>query len=170
MSYSEVENVEYWVKVNDAIEVSNLGNIKSRGKILKGDISNKGYKRVHVSNNGQNYKLYHHQLVAQTFIPNPENKPCVNHIDGNKLNNKVDNLEWCTHSENLKHAYAIGLRSSKGESNTQAKLTEDDVRYIRKIYKKHDKLNNTYKLAKKYNVSPKCIMNIVNYKTWKHVV
>lgn len=170
MNYSKVENVECWIKVNDFIEISNLGRIKSHGKRINGEISNKGYKRVHVSNNGQEYKFYHHQLVAQAFIPNPYDKPCINHIDGNKLNNKVENLEWCTHSENLKHAYDTGLRDCKGELNTQSKLTEDDVRWIRKIYKKHDKLNNAYKLAKKYNVSPKCIMNVVNYKTWKHIV
>ena len=170
MNYSKAEDIESWIKVNDFIEISNLGNIKSHGKILKGEIANNGYKRVHVSNNGQEYKLYHHQLVAKAFIPNSDNKPCVNHKDGNKLNNKVENLEWCTYGENLKHAYAIGLRDSKGELNTQAKLTEDQVRHIRKIYKKHDKFNNSYKLAEKYNVSPKCIMSIVNYKTWKHVV
>lgn len=123
MNYSEAENAECWIKVNDFIEISNLGSIKSHGKIIKGEISNKGYKRVHVSDNGQEYKFYNHQLVAKTFIPNPDNKSCVNHIDGNKLNNKVDNLEWSTHGENLKHAYDIGLRDCKGELNTQAKLT-----------------------------------------------
>lgn len=88
--------------------VSNLGNVKSllRDIILKPDTQNKmGYKRVTLSKSGNTLKYSIHRLVAESFIPNPGNKPNVNHIDNNPSNNHVDNLEWCTHSENMTHAH-----------------------------------------------------------------
>ena len=66
-----------------------------------------GYMRVWIIQNGKRVKASVHRLVAKAFIPNPENKPCVNHIDGNKENNCASNLEWCTHSENEKHSYRV---------------------------------------------------------------
>lgn len=95
-------------------EVSNLGRIRriKTGKILKGYL-NEYYRVVlTVDSKGKDYSV--HRLVAMTFIPNPENKPDVNHIDGNKLNNRVDNLEWTTRSENMKHAYRTGLYKNGG--------------------------------------------------------
>lgn len=86
------------------------GTIKNKlGKILKPQINMGGYYQICLSKN--NHKKYYtiHRLIAQAFIPNPENKPCINHIDGNKLNNNLNNLEWCTYSENNKHAWANGL-------------------------------------------------------------
>lgn len=84
--------------------VSNFGRVKGPLKILKPSISNWGYERVRiVDNNGKRTSPRVHRLVAQAFIPNPKNKPQVNHIDGNKLNNNVKNLEWATASENKLH-------------------------------------------------------------------
>lgn len=83
-------------------------NIK-RGKILKLYISKKGYLQVNLTKNRQSKTSSVHRLVATAFIQNPKNKPEVNHIDGNKQNNKIDNLEWVTSSENTIHAIKTGL-------------------------------------------------------------
>lgn len=104
-------------------QVSNMGNVKSLEKyivnknqklqfynehILKPNIA-MGYLKVTLSKGNKQHTLRVHILVAQTFIPNPNNKCEVNHKDGNKLNNCVNNLEWCSRSENEKHAYRLGL-------------------------------------------------------------
>ena len=88
--------------------VSNLGEVKndSTGRILKQANHSHGYKNIQI---GKGNTKYIHRLVAGAFIPNPENKPEVNHKDGNKQNNNVDNLEWVTSSENKQHAESNGL-------------------------------------------------------------
>ena len=102
-----VEEWRYIKKLDNKFKVSNLGNIFNvkTQRILKPSNIN-GYRRVHIS---KNKTMYIHRLVAETFIPNPENKPFVNHIDGNRQNNMVKNLEWCTQKENVHHAWSIGL-------------------------------------------------------------
>lgn len=92
--------VETFVKIEgfENYEVSNLGkvrNIKS-GKILKPQPDKDGYLRLGLYENNKKKKLFLHRIIATTFIDNPEGKPCVNHIDENKLNNDLSNLEWCT--------------------------------------------------------------------------
>lgn len=112
---------EIWKPMKDYegyYEVSNKGRIKSlerkqgnrmlKEKILKLPIYRTGYPYVFLSKNGKNKKYTIHRLVAEAFIPNPENKPVVNHIDSVRDNNFVENLEWATVSENMFHAYTLG--------------------------------------------------------------
>ena len=107
---------EIWKTINDfeGYIISNFGNLislkNSQTKYLTKRINKKGYVEYKLTRNGKSSYYKAHRLVAKTFIPNPENKPQVNHIDGNKQNNHVDNLEWCTNSENQLHAYRNVLK------------------------------------------------------------
>ena len=114
---------EIWLPIKGyegLYEISNLGRVKSlpkvRGravtgeKILKSHVVN-GYEMVMLCRNYKTFNASVHRLVAQAFIPNPKNKPHINHIDGNKANNNIENLEWCTPSENMMHAYRTGLKT-----------------------------------------------------------
>lgn len=105
-------------KISDTGEVLSCERITSDGRKIKsklllgGEYSNK-YRFVCLRKNGVNHNASVHRLVAEAFIPNPENLPCVNHVDGNKQNNNVSNLEWCSYSENIQHAVKIGLVESQ---------------------------------------------------------
>lgn len=105
---------ETWIKITHIHEVSNLGNIRSiNGKQLKPWISTTGYYNIKVIEQGKRINKKLHRLICKAFNPNPLNKPDVNHIDGNKLNNVPTNLEWCTHAENMSHASKNGLIDNK---------------------------------------------------------
>ena len=114
---------EIWKDIPDykgLYQVSNLGRIKSlqTNRIIKGGLTGYGYLHINARKDRKSHTLYVHKAVASAFIPNPDNKPQVNHIDGNKLNNCLDNLEWVTYSENNKHAYKTGLKkATKGKNN-----------------------------------------------------
>lgn len=161
-------------------QVSNLGRVKSlkrkleNGRTVSEKILNSSSKKktqdgyLMVALAGRTFRV--NRLVATAFIPNPDNKPVVNHIDGNKENNKADNLEWATISENMLHAYRCGLKTAMiGEENRNAKLTRDQVKAIRNEYVPYSQQYGSNALAKKYNVSNVTITNIVNYKTYKNV-
>jgi hypothetical protein len=150
--------------------VSNFGNVKnSRGKMLKG-CSKKGYIYVHLSKNATYYNYRLNRIVAKAFLPNPNNFTDVNHKDGNKSNNTLDNLEWISHQDNMKHAYANGLLGgfiTSGE-RPNVKLNEEIVKEI-KILLKEGNLSQ-YKIAKKFNVHRGAISSIAYGHSWKDII
>ena len=116
--------MEQWLDTYGYYQISNLGNIRNKNtnRILKQSTNTKGYKVItlHINKKLVNYKA--HRLVAEAFIPNPYSLPQVNHIDGCKTNNNVNNLEWCTDSENMYHSYRIGLHKPAGGRHRTERL------------------------------------------------
>lgn len=161
-------------------QVSNLGRVRSltkwiqskglksshlkSGVILTPQKTNLGYLRVGLYLNKKYKPHLIHRLMAIVFITNHLNKPQVNHINGIKSDNRLENLEWCTASENRIHSHVMGLQKPKcGEENHYAKLTNKDVLAIRSGKKRG------YEYAKKYGVSGGTISLIRSRKTWAHV-
>ena len=169
---------EKWTDIKNyenCYQVSNLGNIRSLPRngtikhirILKPYIDNHGYYIVTLSckNIKKTYKI--HRIVAETFINNPNNKTQINHIDGNKLNNNINNLEWCTILENNIHARENNLKpDDSGINNANSKFTKKDINYIRNMYIKGDKIYGCIALANKFKVSKSTISYIINKKTY----
>ena len=131
--------------------------IKRWNREVKLQPNSKGYLRVVIGGK----KYFVHRLVAQKYVPNPENKPQVNHKDGNKLNNRADNLVWATNSENRQHAVENKLHIM-GEKCPWSKLCVENVRYIRE----HKEVSQT-KLAKMFGVSRVTIRDIQSFRSWK---
>lgn len=160
--------MEQWkvVKGFENYLVSSLGNVKTiNGKLKKvvyDSANDYGYVELWKNNKGKKFRI--HRLVAETFIPNILGKEQVNHIDGDKKNNCVSNLEWVTPKENIRHAIENDLSSIKyGSKNLASKLKEEDVKYIRE----NAIINKSVKeLSEIYNVSTTTIYNIINYKKW----
>jgi len=167
------------IKGYDGIyQVSNLGNVKSldhycvnrlgtgkqTGRVLKQQKSNKGYLRVTLSYNKKRFTTGVHRLVALEFIPNPENKPQVNHINGIKNDNRVDNLEWCTNSENQRHAVKNNLcNPNYAEKHHNSKLSNKEALNARALFK----MGFTNKeLASYYDISQSAMSNILTNKTY----
>lgn len=186
-----MEEIEIWKAIEGyegLYEVSNFGRVKSLNKYIKNKYGSfslrkekflsinyhktKNKKRVncHVSLT-KDYitKTYLvARLVGFAFVDNTENKPEINHKDGNTLNNYVNNLEWTTSSENQLHAFRIGLQKSrKGEDNNFSKLTKKEVIEIKNKY--IPRLYTQDRLAKEYNVKRNTISYIVNNINWKDV-
>lgn len=175
--------MEIWKDIkgyNDIYKVSSLGNIKlserevphwrggvsiRKSKIIKNFKTKSGYLIVPLTKDGKEIKFLVHRIVAEAFIPNPENKPQINHINGNKTDNQVENLEWATRSENIKHADKNNLRILKGVNNSGSKLTEKEVLEIRSI----GKSKTLNELSITYNVTFQCISKILNRITWTHI-
>ena len=155
-------------------QISNWGRVRSFANHHKGrsmdfkllkSYSTGNYLKVNIDR--KNMAI--HREVAKAFIPNHCKKLTVNHKDGNKLNNNISNLEWLTYSENMKHAYRIGLQTSRaGENNGfPSKLNKFQVQKI-KLMNEMDNLG-CVKISKIFNVSKSLISRIIKGKAWKHV-
>lgn len=123
-----------------------------------------GYLLVDLRKEGKRYMRLVHRLVAETFLPNPNNLPQVNHIDGNKSNNDITNLEWCSCSENQYHAFRNNLKP-KNFKHPNSKLTLEQVLYI----KHHCKEYSMYYFAKKYKVNTATIKQIIEGKSYREI-
>jgi len=149
------------------VNTRNVGGRISKEKILKSSLNAYGYPLVVLCCNNIRTTTLVHRLVAKAFINNLNNCPQVNHKDGNKQNNKLENLEWVTQSENEKHAYRTGLKSKRGEKNCFAKLTQKAVMDIRgKIKDKENTKKYRTIIADSYNVTERTISRIVNNENW----
>ena len=159
-------------------QVSNLGRIKSLdritfnnnmliGRLMKNRKDKDGYLLITLSKNGKVKTFKIHRLVAEAFMSNLDNLPQINHKNGIKSDNYVENLEWCDNSYNQRHALETGLRiMPRGESHYISYLKEIDIINIRQLKKEGISDNE---LALKYNVSSGHIWSIANRKCWKHI-
>ncbi|EJO9576006.1 HNH endonuclease [Salmonella enterica] len=147
-------------------QISNNGNVSSylSGKILKPQVNRQGYLVVNLYYEvGKARKFRIHRLVAEHFIPNPDNKPFVNHLDGDKSNNDEDNLEWSTSEENNRHARENGLANwAKGEQHGRCKLSDADIFWIRSHYQPRNREFGQAALARMFGVSQPHISYIIN--------
>ena len=171
-SSGEVFECEIWKDVKGyegLYQVSNLGNIRNikkgrKQKNRKLIINKFGYISFTLCKNGIKKMRRVNRLVAIAFILNPENKTDVNHIDGNKLNNIVENLEWTTRQENETHAMIHGLKA-KGETSGVSKLKEKQVLKIRSL----KGILSHRQIAIKFNISKTNAGDIIRRKIWKHI-
>lgn len=153
-------------------QVSNLGNVKRfftktvyKEKLIGKSIDKDGYLKRVLSKGGKGYNFTEHRLVALAFIENPLNKKTINHKNGIKTDNRVENLEWCTNQENIRHAVETGLKDHKGIKHHKCKLTEEQVLEIRKIGFSQTRTA----LSKKYGVCRNNILGIIRGNNWKHI-
>ncbi|MEG0848507.1 MAG: HNH endonuclease [Myroides sp.] len=181
-------SIEIWKEVeefNNKYEISNLGNLRSKTRRINSSIQPCGYRispsrEIKSQDNGNSYKQfyvsvdakrvmkYSHRLVAKYFIPNPNNLPEVNHIDGDKGNNSVSNLEWVTLQQNRDHASENGLMQ-RGEKHKLSKLSETQIIAIRRLFRINPQFNKL-KTAKKLGVRDTTIHKIIKNQRWKHLV
>ena len=149
-------------------EDGNVYNVRRKRKIAQ-TVMESGYVYVHLFDgrrrNGKCHRL--NRIVAEAFIPNPNGYMQVNHINGNKKDNSVKNLEWCNSYQNIEHSIRIGLRKCNGEDNPSAKLTWDQIEAIRKEYVYGSKTHGGNALSKKYGVTGVMICKIVRNECWQ---
>ena len=178
----EMENLEVdqekWLPIKNyegVYSISSFGNLRReikgkrtfKGRIIRPSLPHSGYFCVKLTNNKQVKSVNIHKLVIETFKhKRPEGKH-INHIDGNKLNNKIENLEYLTRKQNTIHAMKLGL-IRKGEETTNSKLNNRDVLKIKNLISASNV--KASKIAIMFNVSHQCIKDIKKERTWKHII
>lgn len=176
----QASQVEFWLPTeHQGYDVSSFGRVRSwwkrlflgKGslsylagppKILKQSLSTKGYFRAGSAKH--NHPLMVHQLVANTFLPNPYNHRDINHRTGLRTDNRVGNLEHVSHEANMHHAYQHGLIDNKGERNGSAKLDVGKVKAIRCSTGKPETI------AAQFGVSPATVRDVLSGRYWRHVI
>lgn len=181
-NFKEIKGFEGLYEISDQGRIRYLDKMVERGKwgrfLKKGALmapypAGRGYYKISLRKNKNLYHNYIHRIVAETFIPNPENKKTVNHINGIKTDNRVENLEWMTYSENNKHSFDTGLKKptrkpiNRGQNSPNAKFKDEDIRVIRKIYSEGV---TQEKISKIYNVCRQTIGSIITRKNWSHIL
>lgn len=142
---------------------------KRTNKFLVQGTSKTGYKVLSTKVEGVAKCLKVHRLVAEAYVPNTENKPFVNHIDGDKTNNNINNLEWVTNRENIIHAYELGLINvTSGCDRSTSAISEEDLAYVRAVYKPFDKQFGVRKLAKELGVSHPTLSRAIRKISYKN--
>lgn len=122
-------------------QVSNFGRLKNNKKIMHPSINNKGYLQTTLRKNNKKCNKLIHQLVALTFLENPKKLICVNHINGDKIDNRLENLEWCTHKENVQHALKIGLRRQKRIKCVETNIIYENITECVKFFINNEQYN-----------------------------
>jgi hypothetical protein len=162
----QFRKTDYYVTENGKVFSKKYGELRE----LKPSLTRRGYLQVILMINKKRIRYSVHRLIAECYLPNSENKDTVNHKDGIKTNNHVSNLEWCTQSENIRHAFANGLsKGPQGEKQHLSKLKKEDIFYIRNNYIPRHKEYGGTALSKKFNVNKSAISFIINKKNWKHI-
>lgn len=159
---------EIWKTIpEDFYEISSKGNIRRKNKkILKLQVDKDGYLYVVLSCSGKRPTKKIHRLVAEVFLPNPLKKPQVNHKDGVKSNNNVENLEWVTSSENINHAFKLNLKNQKGSKHNGVKLTIEKINLFFKLRKEGITIKE---IGKETGTPPKTVERILYRTSWKHL-
>lgn len=167
MTWAAIEGYEGVYAVSDEGDVMSMNYAKSRLPGLMTQIIRRGYSCVFFRKRGEKGRWFTvHSLVAQSFIgPRPTGLQ-INHIDGQKLNNRRANLEYMTPSENTKHSFQLGLQCNKGEQHSQSKLTECQVLDIRQRIGSGDRQTA---IAKELGLSQSCISRVNSGSRWPHL-
>lgn len=166
-----VSNMEIFkdiVRFENKYQISNTGKVRNKktGLVLKPKYNQKGYQYVNLSvNRCKSIKWYIHRLVGFHFIPNPENKPQINHIDGNPSNNVVENLEWVTNDENQRHAVLNNLHF-QGEEHRSSKFTNESVKLLPKLIEIGFSVKDINELT---GVAIQNLRKIILGKTWRQL-
>ena len=163
--WKDVEGFEGLYRVSNEGVLITTPRQGTKGGVVKRYKMKHGYEEYHLYKNDKLHHEYVHRLLAKYFIPNPENKPHVNHIDGNPMNNSLDNLEWVTHLENVQHAVRTGLVNRKGENHPLVKLTDQEVLEIRDLYK--HRIFKQWEIGELYGVARTTVGSIVQNRNRK---
>ena len=160
---------EVWepVSIVEGYEVSSRGRVRRTkpmkgtraGRILKPCVTNRGYYRIRMYVDGAGTSEYVHRLVASAFIPNPNRLPQVNHIDLDKANNCVENLEWCDNISNHAHGRKAGALAQK--------LDPEKVSEIRRMYREESMTHR--EIADRFGIHKSTVQSVVRRTSWRHV-